>query len=63
MVKEAVGEGSAKLFVEEYEHECDLGAFFGEPVGITFAVAFAAVRAPSFSAGRSVADSARSDRR
>ena len=40
MVKEAVGERAAELFVEEYEHEGDPGSFFGEPVGIAFAVAF-----------------------
>ena len=40
MVKEAVGEWAAKLFVEEHEDEGDLGSFVGEPVGITFAVAF-----------------------
>ena len=40
MVKEAVCEWAAKLFVEEHKHEGDLGAFVGEPVGITFAVAF-----------------------
>jgi hypothetical protein len=26
--------------VEEHEHEGDLGSFAGEPIGITFAVAF-----------------------
>ena len=31
MVKEAVGEWAAKLFVEEHEHEGDLGSFVGEP--------------------------------
>ena len=39
MVKEAVGEWAAKLFVEEYEHEGDLGSFVGEPVGVAFTVA------------------------
>ncbi len=40
MVKEAVGQRAAELFVEEHEHEGDLGSFVGEPVGIAFAVAF-----------------------
>jgi hypothetical protein len=38
MVKEAVGEGSANLFVEEHEHKGDPGSFPGEPVGIALAV-------------------------
>ena len=40
MVKEAIGEGAAELFMEEHEQEGDLGSFLGEPVGIAFAVAF-----------------------
>ena len=40
MVKEAVGKRAAELFMEEREHEGDLGSFLGEPVGIAFAVAF-----------------------
>ena len=40
MVKEAVGEWAAKLFVEEHEHEGDPGSFVGEPVSVAFAVAF-----------------------
>src|SRR3974377_870870 len=40
MVEQAVGKRAAELFVEEHEHEGDLGSFAGEPVGITFAVAF-----------------------
>ena len=40
VMKEAVGEGSAELFVEEHEQEGDFGSFVGEPVGVTLAVAF-----------------------
>ena len=40
MVKEAVGEWAAELFVEEHEHEGDPGSFVGEPAGVAFAVAF-----------------------
>jgi hypothetical protein len=40
VVKKAVGEWTAKLFVEEHEHESDPGSFVGEPVGIAFAIAF-----------------------
>jgi hypothetical protein len=40
VVKEAVGEWAAELFVEEHEHEGDPGSFVGEPAGVAFAIAF-----------------------
>ncbi len=39
MVKEAIGEGTANLFVEEYEHQGDFDPFVAEPVSVALAVA------------------------
>ena len=39
VMEAAVGQGTAKAFVEEEEQECDLEAFGGEAVGIASAVA------------------------
>ena len=39
MMKEAVGERSAELFVEEDKEQCDFAPFVCEAVGIMFSVA------------------------
>ena len=39
VVKQAVGEGAAELFVKEDECQGDAGPFVGQPVGVAFAVA------------------------
>src|SRR5882724_9189067 len=38
VVKEAIGQRSAKLLVEQDERKGDFGAFTGEPVGVAFAI-------------------------
>ncbi len=40
MMKEAVGQRPAELFVEEHEQERGLGSFVAEPVGVAAAVSF-----------------------
>ena len=39
VVKAAVGQGTAEALVEEQKQECDLNAFWSEPVGIAGAIA------------------------
>jgi len=39
MVKEAVGERAAELFVEEDEEQRDLGSFLSRAIGVAFSVA------------------------
>jgi hypothetical protein len=40
VVESAVGQRTAKPFVEEEEQQCDLNSFGGEPVGIATALTF-----------------------
>lgn len=40
VVKEAVGQRSAKLFMKEDEDQCDFGSFIGEPVSVALAIPF-----------------------
>ena len=39
MVKEAVGERAAELFMEEDEEQRDLGSFLSRAIGVAFSVA------------------------
>jgi hypothetical protein len=48
VVKAAVGQGTAEALVEEQKQECDLNAFWSEPVGIVGAIALQQTVPPEF---------------